>query len=74
MARLTCPLSHSEILKTKPQDKDYTLHDGGGLFLLVKSSGKKLWRLRYQRPGTTQRTNISLGAYVSIPALVPHTF
>lgn len=66
MARLTRPLSHNEILKAKPQDKDYTLHDGDGLFLLVKTSGKKLWRLRYQRPGTDKRTNVSLGAY---PAL-----
>ncbi|CAI1826385.1 Prophage CP4-57 integrase [Serratia fonticola] len=32
MARLTRPLSHNEILKAKPQDKDYTLHDGDGLF------------------------------------------
>ncbi|HDL7422284.1 TPA: tyrosine-type recombinase/integrase [Yersinia enterocolitica] len=66
MARITRPLSHNEILKAKPQDKDFTLHDGNGLFLLVKTSGKKLWRLRYQRPASDKRTNISLGAY---PAL-----
>ncbi|EMR7683101.1 tyrosine-type recombinase/integrase [Yersinia enterocolitica] len=35
-------------------------------FLLVKTSGKKLWRLRYQRPACNKRTNVSLGAY---PAL-----
>lgn len=40
MARLTRPLSHNEILKAKPQDKDYTLHDGDCLFLLVETSGK----------------------------------
>ncbi|CNE88102.1 prophage CP4-57 integrase [Yersinia enterocolitica] len=66
MARITRPLSHNEILKSKPQDKDFTLHDGNGLFLLVKTSGKKLWRLRYQRPSSDKRTNVSLGAY---PAL-----
>ncbi|EKN6151166.1 integrase domain-containing protein [Yersinia enterocolitica] len=66
MARITRPLSHNEILKAKPQDKDFTLHDGNGLFLLVKTSGKKLWRLRYQRPASDKRTNVSLGAY---PAL-----
>lgn len=66
MARMTRPLSHNEILKAKPQDKDFTLHDGNGLFLLVKTSGKKLWRLRYQRPASDKRTNVSLGAY---PAL-----
>lgn len=42
IARITRPLTNSEILK--PQEKDLTLHDGDGLFLLVKTSGKKLWR------------------------------
>lgn len=66
MARITRPLTNNEILKAKPRDKDFTLHDGDGLFLLVKTSGKKLWRFRYQRPNSTSRTNLSLGAY---PAL-----
>lgn len=42
------------------------MHDGDGLFLLVKTTGKKIWRFRYQVPGTSKRTMISLGAY---PAL-----
>ncbi|HEY4438267.1 MAG TPA: integrase domain-containing protein [Lelliottia sp.] len=66
MARITRPLTNNEILKAKPREKDFTLHDGNGLFLLVKTSGKKLWRFRYQRPNSTSRTNLSLGAY---PAL-----
>jgi hypothetical protein len=47
---LHVPLTNNEILKAKPQEKDFTLHDGDGLFMLVKTSGKKLWRFRYQRP------------------------
>jgi len=66
MARITRPLTINEILKAKPRDKDFTLHDGDGLFLLVKTSGKKLWHFRYQRPGSSSRTNLSLGSY---PAL-----
>ncbi|MCS4274700.1 MULTISPECIES: integrase domain-containing protein [Raoultella] len=66
MARITRPLTNNEILKAKPREKDFTLHDGDGLFLLVKTSGKKLWRFRYQRPGSSSRTNLSLGSY---PAL-----
>lgn len=66
MARITRPLTNNEILKAKPREKDFTLHDGDGLFLLVKTSGKKLWRFRYQRPNSVNRTNLSLGAY---PAL-----
>lgn len=66
MARITRPLTNNEILKAKPREKDFTLHDGDGLFLLVKTTGKKLWRFRYQRPGSSSRTNLSLGSY---PAL-----
>ncbi|ESM38480.1 integrase domain-containing protein [Klebsiella pneumoniae] len=66
MARIARPLTNNEILKAKPREKDFTLHDGDGLFLLVKTSGKKLWRFRYQRPGSSSRTNLSLGSY---PAL-----
>ena len=46
-----------------------TLNDGGGLYLEVKGSGKKLWRFRYTRlnaselPPTKRRNRISLGEY-----------
>lgn len=66
MARTTRPLTNTEVLRAKAVDKELTLHDGDGLFLLVKTSGKKLWRFRYQRPNTRQRTMIGLGAF---PAL-----
>lgn len=66
MARTTRPLTHTEVQKAKALEKDFTLHDGDGLFLLVKTTGKKLWRFRYLRPGTSSRTMVSLGAY---PAL-----
>ncbi len=56
MARIPS-LINNEILKAKPQEKDFTLHDGNGLFLLIKTSGKKLWRFRYQRPVSGNRTN-----------------
>jgi len=70
MARMTRPLTNNEILKAKPQDKDFTLHDGDGLFLLVKTSGKKLWRFRYQRPNSNSRTNLSLGSYPALTLAV----
>ncbi|ENF5136724.1 tyrosine-type recombinase/integrase [Salmonella enterica] len=66
MAQTTRPLTNTEVLRTKALEKDLTLHDGDGLFLIVKTSGKKLWRFRYQRPATKQRTMIGLGAF---PAL-----
>lgn len=66
MARTTRPLTNTEVLRAKAMEKDLTLHDGDGLFLIVKTSGKKLWRFRYQRPVTKQRTMMGLGAF---PAL-----
>lgn len=66
MARTTRPLTNTEVLRAKALEKDLTLHDGDGLFLIVKTSGKKLWCFRYQRPATKQRTMMGLGAF---PAL-----
>ena len=66
MARTTRPLTNTEVLRAKALEKDLTLHDGDGLFLIVKTSGKKLWRFRYQRPATKQWTMMGLGAF---PAL-----
>lgn len=36
------------VANAKPQDADYKLSDGGGLYLLVRASGAKLWRLNYR--------------------------
>ena len=66
MARTTRPLTNTEVLRAKAGDKELTLHDGEGLFLIVKTTGKKLWRFRYQRPTTKKRTMVGLGSF---PAL-----
>ena len=44
----TMNLSAIQVKSAKPQDKDYKLFDGEGLFLLVKKSGKKSWRVKYR--------------------------
>jgi len=41
-------LSEFKISKAKPAEKAYKLADGGGLFLLVKPNGSKLWRQKYR--------------------------
>ena len=63
MAVLTRPLSATEVQKAKPASKDYELFDGQGLTLFVRTTGKKIWRFRYKRPGTVSRTTITLGHY-----------
>lgn len=50
MARTVTPLSDSKCEAARPKEKDHTLFDGQGLFLLVKKSGSKVWRFKYQRP------------------------
>ncbi len=66
MAKTTRPLINTEVLRSKSINKDLTLHDGDGLFMLVKTTGKKLWRFRYQRPATKLRTMMGLGAFLAL--------
>ena len=44
-------LKSFEIDNAKPREKPYQLADGLGLSLLVKPSGKRLWRFRYRFSG-----------------------
>ncbi len=45
----------------KSKEKDYTINDGDGLVLLVKSTGIKSWRFIYRFVGKQNR--LSFGAY-----------
>ncbi|PJK11619.1 integrase [Lysobacteraceae bacterium NML95-0200] len=54
------PLTDTAIRKAKDPGK---LADGGGLYLLVKATGGKWWRLDYRRPVTGKRNTLSLGTY-----------
>ncbi|CCI75694.1 unnamed protein product [Klebsiella pneumoniae subsp. rhinoscleromatis SB3432] len=62
MARITTPLTNTEIRAAKPEVKEYTLQDGNGLYLLVKPSGSKIWRFSYYRPHDKKRALVSFGS------------
>ncbi|HBZ0717388.1 TPA: DUF4102 domain-containing protein [Klebsiella pneumoniae] len=62
MARITTPLTNTEIRAAKPTAKEYTLQDGGGLYLLVKPSGSRIWRFSYYRPHDKKRALVSFGS------------
>ena len=47
----TNKLSSKQIEAAKPRESDYTLFDGGGLYVLVKTTGVKLWRQKYSLAG-----------------------
>lgn len=68
MARLTTPLTNTQVERAKPKDKDYSLMDGKGLFLRVKTNGIKSWLFNYYKPYTTppKRTNLGIGIYPQI--------
>ena len=62
MARKTVPLTDVQVRNAKPKDgKQATLFDGGGLYLLIKPSGEKGWRLKYRF--NKKECLMSLGPY-----------
>lgn len=54
-------LSDLAVKNAKPKEKDYKLHDGNGLFLMVKKSGYKSWRFKFTRDG--KEGLVVFGAY-----------
>ena len=66
MARLTRPLTKNEILKAKPREKVFTLHDGGGLYLEVTSKGSKYWRMKYRRQVDKKEDRLAFGFWPTI--------
>lgn len=71
MPKVVKPLTAKEVQDAKARDKDYSLFDGGGLYLLVKAdngSGKlrKWWRLKYQMEGKSKLKSIGTFPAVSL--------
>lgn len=58
------PLTDLQIKRAKAQPKAYKMSDGGGLFLLVKPGGGKLWRQKYRLMGKEQL--LSHGQYPDV--------
>ncbi|WP_227430376.1 tyrosine-type recombinase/integrase [Psychrobacter sp. I-STPA6b] len=66
MARITKPLTNTQVDKAKATDKPYKLSDGEGLYLYVSTNGTKSWRIDYTRPVTKKRATLTLGKYPDI--------
>lgn len=64
MPKLSAPLTDIQAKNAKKKDKEYKLSDAGGLYLLVSTSGGKLWRFAYRFAG--KQKTLYIGAY---PAL-----
>lgn len=57
-------LTDAKLRAVKPADQAFKLSDGGGLFLLVQSSGSKLWRWKYRIDG--KENLFAIGPYPNI--------
>lgn len=66
MAKLTKPLTNTEVKQAKAKDKLYKLSDGGGLLLRVKPNGYKTWVFDYYKPHSKSRTTIGFGTYPEV--------
>ena len=55
------PLTQFDLRAAKPAAAAYKLSDGGGLYLLIKPNGARLWRMKYRFLGTERL--LSFGAY-----------
>lgn len=62
-------LSATKVIGAKPKEREYSLGDGGGLFLRVRPNGAKCWMFHYQTPADKlngRRSKISIGEFPAI--------
>lgn len=58
------PLTDTEIKKAQSKEKEYTLSDGNGLQLVIKTDGRKVWEVRYTIDGKPKKT--TAGTYPTV--------
>lgn len=61
-------LTDPAVKNAAPKEKQYTLYDSEGLFLLVMPNGSKLWRWKYRVGGVERRTSLGVYPKVSLRA------
>src|SRR5690349_22220383 len=63
-SRPKAPLSDAAIRNLKPEARPYKVADGGGLHLLVETTGGRLWRLAYRYGG--KQKQLAIGRYPTV--------
>lgn len=58
------PLTNATIKNARPRAKDWKLSDEKGLYLLVKPTGSKLWRMKFRHHGVERK--LSFGSWPEI--------
>ncbi|MEO1923972.1 MAG: integrase arm-type DNA-binding domain-containing protein [Nautiliaceae bacterium] len=64
MPKIATPLSDTKIKRAKPKDKMYKMFDGDGLYLEVKPTGRKVWRIKYRLSG--KEKTYTIGDYPTV--------
>ncbi len=66
MPKILTSLTDTKIKKSKLKVKNYTLSDGKGLHLLIKTNGVKLWEFVYTCPTKHKRRKSTFGNYPDV--------
>ena len=61
-------LTHRDVDRAKAKASDYKLADGGGLYLLVRANGSKLWRMAYRFDGVQKTASFGDADAVGLDA------
>lgn len=64
-------LTARQVETARPKEKDYKLSDERGLYLLVKTTGARYWRLKYRIAGKEKK--LALGVYPDVSLLRPES-
>ena len=62
MPKIVAPLTDIQAKNAKPKSNPYKLADGGGLYLEVMPTGKKLWRMKF-RQANGKESRLAFGSY-----------
>ncbi len=59
-------LSNTQVKNAASSDKEYSLSDGGNLYLRVRKNGSKNWQFIYTDLITKKRKKMGLGSYPNV--------
>ena len=51
-------LTDLQLKQALPRERDYKISDGGGLYILVRPAGSKLWRMKYRAQGREKKLSL----------------
>lgn len=65
MPKIVNPLTDIQAKTAKPKEAAYKLADGGGLYLEIMPTGRKLWRMKFKQ-ATGKESRLAFGAYPEV--------